>query len=165
MTSHMRHGYQEIESVLFVQDDDEECQVQQQFKDSCDINNIMAKYQETGILDHVSNYGPQYGEVDAVTFKEAMDLVASSVTMFEELPAAARDYFNNNPEQFLEYMEGIDQESGDLENDARIQKLRELGLANPAGVQQVNEVDNGSQTERLPTEPAQPAEEGADAEN
>lgn len=78
---------------------------QQSFKDETDINSIMSKYQKTGLIDHVNEHGAHYGDQpSAVDFHEAMSLVASTNSLFNELPSSTRDYFDNDPSAFLEYV-------------------------------------------------------------
>lgn len=62
---------------------------------SCDINSIMAKYLKTGVIDHISKYEPQYGDVCMQDYKQAQDLVARVKTEFEELPGYVRARFND----------------------------------------------------------------------
>ena len=91
----------------------------QSFKAECDINLILKKYQKTGVLDHINKYEGQYGEVDPHDYHEAMNIVISSQEMFDDLPARAREYFKNDPAEFLAYME----------DNPQPETLRELGLA------------------------------------
>ena len=78
---------------------------QQSFKDETNINNIMAKYQKTGLIDHVNEHGPSYGDQpSAGDYHEAMNRVASTKSMFEELPSSVREDFENDPALFLEYV-------------------------------------------------------------
>lgn len=91
----------------------------QEFKAECNINNIMAKYQKTGIIDHIMKYSPTYGEYSPIDFQEAMDTIKQGESLFAELPSKARKYFNNDPAEFMEFV-------NDPEN---IEKLVELGLA------------------------------------
>lgn len=72
--------------------------------EACDINNIMARYQRTGVIDHVSKWGPQYGDVPSVEFKEAMDIIKFGEAMYAELPSAVRDRFND-PAEFLAWVQ------------------------------------------------------------
>ena len=81
---------------------------QQSFKDACDINQIMAKYQKTGIIDHINVYEPAYGEVDGTTFTEAMQTVANATTMFMDLPSRAREAFDHDPAKFLDYVNNLE---------------------------------------------------------
>lgn len=78
---------------------------QQSFKDETNINNIMAKYQKTGLLDHINEHGASYGDQpSADDYHEAMNRVASTKSMFEELPSSTREQFDNDPSKFLEYV-------------------------------------------------------------
>lgn len=99
-----------------------ESMAKQSFKDSVDINNILKKYNKTGVIEHLSSHAPEYRFATALTFTEAQQTVAKAQTMFNELPAAARARFNNNPAQFLEYFENYE----DTEEAA--DELFDLGL-------------------------------------
>ena len=76
----------------------------QEFKDECQIDNIIEKYTKTGILNHVNKYEPQYGEATQHDYKSAMDLVVSAQAMFDDLPAQVRAEFNNDPGDFLDFV-------------------------------------------------------------
>ena len=71
----------------------------------CDINNIMAKFQKTGSIDHVAKHGPQYGEVTAITYHEAQNLVIEAQDMFNDLPSSARAKFENDPRNFMDFVQ------------------------------------------------------------
>lgn len=101
----------------------------QSFKDECDINKIMARFVRTGVLDFVSKYSPQYGDVTGADFAEAMNIVAQSRSMFAALPASIRSRFDNSPEKFLSFME----------DPANAAKARELGLLPPEAPEQAPE--------------------------
>lgn len=93
----------------------------QEFKEECDINHIMARFVRTGVIDHFSVHGPQYGECPALEFQEALHLVDKAQTMFDALPAKVRKKFENDPAQFLEFVQ-------DERNHA---EMVEMGLAKP----------------------------------
>ena len=84
---------------------------EQHHKDACDINLIMRKYQRTGMIDHVSEYAGHYGLLDGQTFQEKQQAVAQAISMFEDLPSSARDYFDNDPAKFLDFAVTIDDET------------------------------------------------------
>ncbi len=78
---------------------------QQSFAEETDINRIMAKYQKTGMLDHINEHGAHYGDQPAAEdFHAAMSMVASTNSLFEELPSSVRDEFDNDPSLFLDYV-------------------------------------------------------------
>lgn len=97
----------------------DESLTKQSFTESCDINNIMAKYQKTGVIDHVNEYGERYGEATAVDFHSAMNVVTRAQEMFNDLPSSIRNKFANDPAQFLEF----------VQNPANSDELVKLGLA------------------------------------
>ncbi|AXL15043.1 internal scaffolding protein [Microviridae sp.] len=92
---------------------------QQHQKDECDVNNIMKRYVKTGIIDHINQHKPFYGEVSALTYHESMNQIITANNMFQELPSQVRKKFHNSPEEFLEYV-------SDPEN---VSNLVDLGLA------------------------------------
>lgn len=91
----------------------------QEFQAECNINNIMAKYQKTGLVDHITKHSPMYGEFDPIDFQTALDTIKDGEAMFAELPSQARKYFNNDPAEFMTFVQDPD----------NIDKLVELGLA------------------------------------
>lgn len=91
----------------------------QEFEHECEINNIMAKYQKTGLVDHVTKYNPTYGDYDPIDFQTALNTINEGEAMFAELPSAARKYFNNSPGEFMTFIQDPD----------NIDKMVELGLA------------------------------------
>lgn len=91
----------------------------QQFTKECDVNCIMAKYQKTGNLDHYNEHGAMYGEFTSVEFQEAMQIVEVAEEMFADLSSSARAKFNNDPAQFLDF----------VQNPDNADEMYEMGLA------------------------------------
>ena len=103
----------------------------QEYKKECDINNIMKKYSKTGAISHLAKYGAQYGMATSASFHDAMSLVASANSMFEELPANIKDKFRHDPGAFFDFV-----------NDPKnLEEARELGLAEK-DVSQLKYVDS-----------------------
>lgn len=94
----------------------------QSFKDECDINRIMARYEKTGMIDHYNEHSSRYGEHSAPDFLEAQIIIADSKSMFEQLPAKVRATFHNSPAEFLEFTDDPTREYDDYVS---------LGLALP----------------------------------
>lgn len=92
---------------------------QQQFKDECDINNIMKAYSVTGLFTHVNTNEPRYLDATGYDYQAAMNLVAEAQGLFAQLPSDVRYEFENNPQKFLEF----------CENPANAPRLAEMGLA------------------------------------
>lgn len=93
----------------------------QSFKDECDINMIMSRFQKTGVLDFANKNAPQFGDCTGVEFQAGMELVARARSMFNEMPSKLRNRFSNNPAEFLEF----------VQNPANREEARELGLLKP----------------------------------
>ncbi len=77
----------------------------QSFKNECDINTIMAKYQKTGAIAHVNKHATEYGFATSADFSTAMRTVTVAQEMFDGLPSSIRNRFNNNPGQFLDFVQ------------------------------------------------------------
>lgn len=77
----------------------------QSFKDECDINNIVAKYEATGILDHVNQAAARgvYEDLPSgLDLQAGLNIIAQAEEAFMALPAAARAEFKNDPVLFVE---------------------------------------------------------------
>lgn len=84
-----------------------ESRVKQAFKDECDINRIMAKYQKTGLIDHVRENKGNYEDYTNVpeSYHEACTQVIAAEEMFMTIPSSIRAKFANDPGQFLAFVE------------------------------------------------------------
>lgn len=89
---------------------------EQHHKKACDINNILAKYQKTGLIDHIERREGKWGDVTGQDYKRSMDLIAEAKTAFYELPSTVRDHFDNDP---AEYLDLVAQEGG-------VEELRQI---------------------------------------
>ena len=91
---------------------EEETLTQQHFKDECDINNIIRRYEKTGFFVDPLTPGtaqPMYGDFTAQQdFLEAQTLIAHASQAFDELPASLRKRFSNNPAELLAFLENED---------------------------------------------------------
>lgn len=77
----------------------------QSYGPECDINVIMARYQATGVLEHVKEALPQFLDTTAMDFQSHMDTIALGKEVFAGLPAKLRDRFHNDPVRLLEFVE------------------------------------------------------------
>lgn len=78
---------------------------EQSHKDQCNINKIIRKYDNTGIISHVSKIEGKYGDMTGLELKSAMDMVIDAKNMFDKLPSEIRKRFRNSPEELIEFME------------------------------------------------------------
>ena len=81
----------------------------QEPKDSCDINLIMQRYQETGLINHVSNKQPIYDDVSSVgDYQSCLDVVERAHEAFAQLPSDLRKTLDNNPANLIGYISNPD---------------------------------------------------------
>lgn len=96
----------------------EKSRTRQSHAKESDINNILKKYQKTGILNHVNLHEAKYDDVTGIDFQTAMNLVIDAQSMFMDLPSSVRSKFANDPAQFYDFVQNP-------ENDA---EMIEMGL-------------------------------------
>ena len=109
----------------------------QSFKKQCNINNIMSKYEKTGVLTHVNTKQPQYGDFSQIPdYRESLDKVIQAEDSFLSLPAKIRAKFNHYPSEFMDFC--LDPENRD--------QMIEMGLIRPS--------EKDQQLENVPQEKA-----------
>jgi len=112
----------------------------QSFAPECDVNNIMARYEKTGLIDHVNKHQGQYGNYTGVQdYQTSLDQLLAAQAAFDSLPARIRARFQNSPGEFLRFV-------SDRENE---DEMRSLGL-----------LKKGQPHEAAPTLPPKVAEKG-----
>lgn len=82
--------------------------VQQQFKDHCDLNKIVAKYKTTGRWQEVvmAGKGGVYADISAIgDYQESVEKVLKANNAFMTLPAEIRVRFNNDPGELLQFIQ------------------------------------------------------------
>lgn len=99
----------------------------QSFRDECDINTIMAKYQSTGEMPVLNGSQAQWLDVTEMDFQRHMQFMVEAQEMFDQLPSAIRDRFGNDPGAFLGFC-------SDAENTVEIAKM---GLLTPEATERV----------------------------
>lgn len=95
---------------------------QQQFKEECDVNNILRNYVNTGVLTHTSDIPPQFGDFSHVPadYGEALALIQKSEEEFMTLSAEVREKFDNRPGNLIRF----------LQDEKNIDEAVKLGLVN-----------------------------------
>lgn len=104
--------------ITFPVDED---RTKQSFKAEADINHIMARYQRTGVLDFAQKHEPQYGDVTGLDFEVGMQAIARAKAMFADLPSSVRARFDNNPAEFLDF----------VQDERNRDEARAMGLLKP----------------------------------
>lgn len=83
-----------------------ESRTKQSFKNECDVNFIMKKYEKTGQITHLQRGTPQSGDFsDFVDYQAALEVVHGAQEMFSNLGARVRARFANDPQQFLDFIQ------------------------------------------------------------
>jgi len=79
---------------------------EQSHRDVVSIHRIMERYKERGVIDHVSAHKGTYGNFVGIPgFQEANQIIAEAKSLFESVPSHIRKDFNNNPGDFLDFMQ------------------------------------------------------------
>jgi phage internal scaffolding protein len=100
---------------------------QQHYKEECDINTILQKFNVTGLLPEFP-LSPRYGDFTGISdYHTAMNRVIAAQDEFDALPAQIRARFGNDPAQLIEF----------LENSDNRPEAEELGLVEKAAVEVV----------------------------
>ncbi len=105
MTKKIIHSAYGPKHKVVTQIGDNEAPAKQSFKDECDINMIMAKYQKTGTLSHLATHGSRYGFATSKDFRDCMETVKEAEALFAALPSAVRRKFGESPHSFLRFCE------------------------------------------------------------
>jgi len=114
---------------------------QQSFRDECDINTILKRFNVTGQLP-AGSVQPQYGDFSGITdYQSALNAVMAAQDSFLQLPAKVRAKFDNDPALFVDW----------ASNEANRDEMKALGLLREETVQTVVT----SPSEPVSGEPAQ----------
>lgn len=109
------------------------------FRNECDINLIMAKYERSGLIEHAKAYPGSYGDFTAIQdYDESLRQVMAAQESFNALPSRIRSRFENDPGQFVAF----------VSDPANLDEMRSMGLAKPV-VAAVSE--SSAASEQLPT--------------
>lgn len=99
---------------------DKPSRAKQSFKNECDINHIMKKYEKTGVVEHAARYAGEYGDfTGASDYQEAIEKLQAADEAFMSLPATIRKRFDNSAGKYFDF----------VQNPANLAEMRELGLA------------------------------------
>lgn len=86
---------------------DDEGLTQQHFKDECDVNLILKKYMQTGVLDHQSAAEPWYGDVSDIPsdLASSYEQLARAEAAFMSLPSDIRKALDNDPSKLESWIQ------------------------------------------------------------
>lgn len=94
----------ELVRVLKVCDDP--VLTKQEFSADADINNIISKFNRTGDLRLLQASQPYYGDVSNLPsdYLECLNIVKDANRAFDNLPAAVRSKFKNDPAAIIDFV-------------------------------------------------------------
>ena len=98
----IRSAYGEKQKVTITTLD---ARTEQCHRDECDINKIIAKYDRTGVLNHVNDFEARYEDLTGLDYQTMLNTVANANSMFEGLPSEIRNQFANDPANFISFMD------------------------------------------------------------
>ena len=78
---------------------------EQSHKNECDINIILDHYTRTGFMKHAKQNEGLYDDFTSADFQRSMEVVANVKSLFEGLPSEVRKEFNQDPVNFLNYVQ------------------------------------------------------------
>ena len=100
---------------------------QQHYKEECDINTILQRFNISGVLPEVP-LSPRYGDFTGIgDYHTALNRVIAAQDEFDGLPATIRARFNNDPAQLIEF----------LDNSENRPEAEKLGLVEKAAAEVV----------------------------
>ena len=89
------------------------------FAKELDVNNIIKKYNKTGILQKANQFEGEFGEFASYDLREAIEKVQNAETLFMEVPSKIRAQFDNDAGAFIDY----------ATNPQNIEQMREWNMA------------------------------------
>lgn len=123
----------------------------QSFVAECDINNIVRDFTQHGMIQHINERAAMGAFVDlpdTMDYQQALEIARQAQTAFDQLPAKVRARFDNDPTEFLAFMQ----------DPANQDEAIELGLAADTRFQPPPQAQAGGETP--PSQPAPPPAPG-----
>uniref|UniRef100_UPI0040479206 hypothetical protein n=1 Tax=Pseudomonadota TaxID=1224 RepID=UPI0040479206 len=116
------------ESALYCEDPS---RTKQSFKEECDINTILKRFNVTGQLP-VSPLQPQYGDFSGVfDYQTALNAVIVAQESFNALPATVRNRFANDPAAFVDFCSDESNREEMIRLGLVIEKATEVAAESP----------------------------------
>lgn len=132
--------------------DGKDGKTKQEFKEECQIQNIINKYHKTGMITHLAKHQGDYGDFSNITsYQDAVMAVIEAEETFNELPANIRNKFKNNPAELLDF----------LADDKNYDEAIKLGLIAEQKVEQTKPAGAVSQETSSETKESTQSSEGA----
>lgn len=82
-----------------------ETPTKQEFRDECDINVLMKRYQKTGLFPQYPHQSPRYvSNIGMPDYQESLNIVNQAREEFAGLNSELRKRFDNDPAKFLAFV-------------------------------------------------------------
>lgn len=108
--------------------------VKQSFKDEVDVNNVVARFERTGVLPEPRGGEPLYLDVaEFPSYQEAMARVREVESFFAGLPAETREAFDNDAVAFADW----------AMDEKNLEAAKQLGVQ-PVETPVASSVDDGA---------------------
>lgn len=103
---------------------DQPSQTLQSFKDDADINCIIARFENTGVLVDPTvpvSRTPQFGDYsDMPSYQEAQNVIVAANNAFNDLSAKIRERFGNDPAAYFDFVQSLKEGSDDYAEAIRL---------------------------------------------
>lgn len=103
---------------------DQPSQTIQSFKDDADINCIIARFENTGVLVDPTvpvSRTPQFGDFsDMPSYQEAQNVIVAANNAFNDLSAKIRERFGNDPAAYFDFVQSLKEGSEDYAEAIRL---------------------------------------------
>ena len=76
----------------------------QSFKDECDINKIMCRFEVTGTISHLAKWEGVYADFSDFDFQRQTEQLTRGREIFDDLPGEVRKEFGQSPAAFFKYV-------------------------------------------------------------
>nr|DAQ54786.1 MAG TPA: Scaffold protein [Microviridae sp.] len=120
---------------------DQPSQTLQSFKNDADINCIIARFENTGVLVDPTvpvSRTPQFGDYSAMpSYQEAQNVIVAANNAFYSLASNIRERFGNDPAAYFQFVQSLKEGSEDYAEAIRlgiIDKPADCAPEVPAGV-------------------------------
>lgn len=103
---------------------DQPSQTLQSFKDDADINCIIARFQNTGVLVDPTvpvSRVPQFGDFSEMpSYQEAQNVIVAATNAFGNLPSKIRERFGNDPAAYFQFVQSLKEGSDEYAEAIRL---------------------------------------------
>lgn len=103
---------------------DQPSQTLQSFKDDADINCIIARFENTGVLVDPTvpvSRTPQFGDYSEMpSYQEAQNVIVAANNAFNDLSAKIRERFGNDPAAYFDFVQSLKEGSDDYAEAIRL---------------------------------------------